>query len=48
MNRRQELMEKYISEGMLLEDLIEMVVSLEDKVQDLEKQLSSLRTSNPE
>lgn len=40
MDRRKELMDQYISEGMLLEDLIEMIVSLELKVEHLQFQLS--------
>ena len=33
MDRRKELMDQYISKGMLLEDLIEMIVSLEKKIE---------------
>lgn len=48
MDRRQELMEKYITEGMLLEDFIEMIVTLEDKVNELEQQISEFHKSKPE
>lgn len=48
MDRKRELLDKYISEGMSAEDLIEMIVSLEKNVEDLEFQLSEIYDSMQE
>lgn len=45
MNRSKELMDMYISEGMMVEDLIELIVSLENDVKELNSRLDEINNS---
>lgn len=45
MSRSKELMDMYISEGMMVEDLIELIVSLENDVKELKSRLDGINNS---